>query len=183
MKTAIKLWITLPLLLAVFLINTPYPAYAYGEVLGTNIVSEQSISVGGIKIESPTNPITINTPKPTFAGYTTPNSTVTLIFHSNPIIRTTLSDATGYWTYTLDTPLPPGRHTVSTKTTDSNGVTSAETLLATFDVANPKSPTPFPTFAPNLQPNYMNAAEVILGAIVVLGLGYAFLSKRGFLNK
>lgn len=50
--------------------------------------------------------------RPTFSGVTTPNSTVTVTVHSDPVTCTTTADAQGNWSCTLDQDLPSGEHTV-----------------------------------------------------------------------
>jgi hypothetical protein len=44
-------------------------------------------------------------------GKSLPNSYITLIIHSNPIVVTVKTDSNGLWTYNLERPLSPGKHT------------------------------------------------------------------------
>lgn len=53
--------------------------------------------------------------KPTFSGYATPLSSVTVTVHSDPITCTTTADATGYWSCTLSSSVPEGQHQVFVK--------------------------------------------------------------------
>lgn len=46
-----------------------------------------------------------------FKGYSVPNTIITLIIYSNPIVVTVKTDENGLWTYNLTKPLEPGNHT------------------------------------------------------------------------
>src|SRR3989344_3330381 len=173
MKMLMKLWIILPLLLIVFFISTPNSAYALSSVLGTSKVAGEGITIGGVAIEDPTEELTVNSQTPTFSGYTLPNAKVTLIIRSEPIYRETLSDATGYWTYTLDIPIEEGSHTVSMNVTDSDGNTSEEALVASFRVPGVKGESTVVS-PEKLGPNYLTVSLVVLGALVLLAATHAF---------
>lgn len=56
--------------------------------------------------------------RPTFSGTTTPNSTVTVTVHSDPVICTTISDNTGKWSCMLPSDLPEGSHVVNVVVTN-----------------------------------------------------------------
>lgn len=181
MKMIMKLWIILPLLLIGLFLSTPNSVYALSSVLGASVVVGEGITIGGVTIEDPTEEFPVDTQTPTFSGYTVPNVRVTLIFRSEPIYRETLSDATGYWTYTLDTPIEEGSHTISMNITDSNGNTGEEVLVASFRVPEVKgeSTSTLPAISPEkLGPNYLTVSLAVLGGVILLGLIYAVLSKR-----
>lgn len=57
----------------------------------------------------------------TFNGKSVPNSIITLLIYSNPIVVTVKTDANGSWTYTLEKPLDPGKHAVYTIATKQTG--------------------------------------------------------------
>lgn len=63
--------------------------------------------------------------RPTFSGVTTPNSTVTVTVHSDPLSCSTTSDAQGNWSCTLDKDLEPGQHTVNILVTKPDSSTES----------------------------------------------------------
>lgn len=167
-------------MLIVFTLNSSQPVQAFSSVLGTTSVSTQSISIGGNNITSPDVPVDVDNNKPSFSGYTIPNSKITLTFQSEPIIREALSDATGFWEYTLDVPLEPGTHELSMQVTDQNGNKSENKLVATFKV--PESsvqaaiiPSPIPK---KIEFNYFTLTLGVIGSLTILGILYALIIKN-----
>lgn len=57
----------------------------------------------------------------TFTGKSLPNTIITLLIYSNPIIVTVKTDENGTWTYTLEKPLDPGKHAVYSVATKPSG--------------------------------------------------------------
>lgn len=71
---------------------------------------------------------------PTFQGRATPNSTVTIVIHSETITGVVVADSTGNWVYTPNTPLSQGQHTaIITVTNPETG--AVETVPVTFTVS------------------------------------------------
>ncbi|USN95589.1 MAG: hypothetical protein H6793_00255 [Candidatus Nomurabacteria bacterium] len=64
--------------------------------------------------------------RPTFSGTTTPNSTVSVTVHSDPVVCTATADSSGNWSCTLPSDLAPGTHTVTIQITKPDS--STETL-------------------------------------------------------
>lgn len=165
------------------LTNSPPVLYAFSSVLGTKVIGEQGVSVDGNQVEDPKTPIVAESNTPTFSGYTISNAEVLLIINSDTIEAETLSDANGYWLYSMDTALEVGQHTLSLKVTDKNGAESEETLAATFIVPEVKgaettsmlgnAPTPK---TPRI--NYLTITLVVLGSLTLLGAFYAFFNRR-----
>ncbi len=167
-------------ILIAFAFSSSQSVHAFSSVLGANVAPTQSISIGGSTITSPDVPINVDSNKPSFSGYTTPNSKVTLTFQSQTIIREVLSDATGFWKYTLDVPLEPATHKISMQVTDKYGNKSENKLLATFIVpeANAQAsiiPSPIPK---KMEFNYLTITLGVLGALAVLGIIYAWIIKN-----
>lgn len=71
------------------------------------------------------------TTTPTVTGYAPPYSDIVVTFHSNPVTCITKADATGWWSCTLERPLPAGTHHV-----DVTAVTPAGIRLSypTFEI-------------------------------------------------
>ena len=173
MKKLLRLFIVFQIILTVITaVGNVSKSYAFSSVLGAKVVIEES-TIDGVKIESPRKEILIISKNPTFSGYTIPNSKLTLIIRSMPIYRNILSDANGFWKYTLDIPLASGRHTLSMKISDRYGNTSDEILIATFRIPQ------FPTSQPQIQQiNYFSITLIVLGALFFLGIIYAVLHKK-----
>ncbi len=165
------------------LINSPSASNAFTSVLGTKVIGEQGVSIDRHQVEDPKTPIVADSAKPTFSGYTVSNAKVFLIINSDPIEAETLSDANGYWLYTIDTSLEVGQHTLSLKITDDIGVESEETIAATFIIPEVKGSqtsatlgnTPLPK-TPKI--NYLTITPVVLGSLTLLGTIYAFFNRR-----
>ncbi len=86
------------------------------------------------------NPTADNTP--TVTGTAEPNSTVTVYADGN-IAGTASADASGNYTYTFTTPLSDGTHSLTARSTDGAGNTSASsaTLSIVIDTQAPVVPT------------------------------------------
>ena len=173
------------ILLFVFAIS-PAPVGAFSAVLGAKVIGDEGVSIGGYQVEDPETPINSDTPTPTFYGYTIPNAEVTLIIRSEPREYTTLSDATGYWSYALQEPLEAGQHTLSLKVTDQYGITSDEVLAATFippevkgesATPPPQSPTT-PPIPKNPGLNYFTTTLIVLGSLLMLGAVYFYFVRK-----
>lgn len=175
---------TLLLLVGVLSFAKPKTSWAFPSVFGARIIGDEGIFVDGRKVEDEDEPLTADSPTPTFEGYTVPQARVLLIIRTDPIEAETLSDAHGYWKYTLGQPLEPGQHTLSLRVTDKNGVTSDQVLAATFIVPEVKgagSATPAATTSPlpkSPRLNYLTITLIVLGSLILLGVAYAFLSRR-----
>lgn len=171
-------------LLFVFTIG-PTPIGAFSAVLGARVIGDEGVSIDGYQSDDPESPITLDDSTPTFSGYTIPNAEVTLIIRSEPTEYTTLSDATGYWTYTFDEPLNAGQHTLSLKVTDQYGITSDEVLAATFTVPEVKGESIAPSLSPTSPPipknprvNYLTISLVVIGSLALLGVLYFYLARK-----
>jgi len=120
--------------------------------------------------------------QPLFEGRAQPNSDVEITIQSSQEITTTVqSDGSGTWQYRPDTKLAPGKHTLTIKTLDANGI--IKTLTQSFTVfaegsqfvepsisptSVPTSPTPqpSPTSLPTILPT--NDPTAIPTPIVIL---------------
>jgi hypothetical protein len=95
--------------------------------------SEQATQ-SALLIESPANNENITSTTPSIQGKGIPNSTITIVIHSDPVTDTVTVDANGNWVYTPKTALSPGTHTVEAMYTDpATGQTQTRTI--TFIVA------------------------------------------------
>lgn len=70
----------------------------------------------------------------TFKGTSLPNTVITILIFSNPIVVTVKTDANGAWTYHLEKPLTPGKHAVYTVATTPDG-TQVRSEVADFFIA------------------------------------------------
>jgi hypothetical protein len=68
----------------------------------------------------------------TFAGRALPNSFVTLYVFSTPVVVTVKADASGAWSYTLDTELEDGAHELYVATVDAGGRILAKSPAVPF---------------------------------------------------
>ena len=184
MKKLLTAFLVTSLLFVGTLLASPSSTYAFSSVLGTKVIGEQGVSIDGYQITDPENLIVVDSNYPTFSGYTVANAEILLIISSETIEAETLSDANGYWIYTMESPLEAGQHTLSLKITDSKGIASEETLAATFIIPEVKGEettapittgTPFPK-TPRI--NYLTISLIVLGSLVLLGAIYAFLSRK-----
>ena len=163
----------------------PAPVGAFSAVLGARVIGDEGVYIDGYQANDPESLITLDTPMPTFSGYTIPNTNILLIIRSEPIERETLSDATGYWSYTFTEPLDAGQHTLSLKVTDQYGITSDEVLAATFTVPGVKGESITPPLSPTSPPipknpkiNYLTISLGVIGSLALLGAVYFYLAKK-----
>jgi len=184
MKKKIAFFLATLLMFGGVFLAKPSLSLAFPAVLGTKIIGDQQVSIDGYLIDDPEDPIIIDTQQPNFSGYTVANAEILLIIASDPIEAETLSDANGYWSYTMENPLEAGQHTLSLKVTDSSGIASEEALVATFIVpevrgeqtAAPVSEeTPLPK---SPAANYLTITIGVLGALTLLGVIYAFFLRK-----
>lgn len=68
----------------------------------------------------------------TFSGRALPNSFVTLYVFSTPVVVTVKADASGAWSYTLDTELEDGAHELYVATVDAGGRILAKSPAVPF---------------------------------------------------
>ncbi|MBY0539252.1 hypothetical protein K2P56_02340 [Patescibacteria group bacterium] len=68
----------------------------------------------------------------TFSGRALPNSFVTLYVFSTPVVVTVKADASGAWSYTLDTELEDGNHELYVATVDAGGRILAKSPAVPF---------------------------------------------------
>lgn len=93
------------------------------------------------KISPEINGTVFKTTRPKFSGTTFPNSRVDIYIYSEPIHGVTYSDSKGYWEWTPDQDIPPGKHTIQATVTDSKGNKSMASVAYTFEIASDaKSP-------------------------------------------
>lgn len=69
--------------------------------------------------------------RPTFSGTASPNSSVTVTIHSDPITCTTTADSNGNWSCTPTLQIPSGNHTIEILSHDSAGTIT----LASFKLS------------------------------------------------
>ena len=67
-------------------------------------------------------------------GVAKPNTIVTILIYSNPIVVTVKTDANGLWKYTLEKPLDSGEHTAYVVTARTDG-TKIRSEVSTFFIA------------------------------------------------
>lgn len=189
MKKRLNILLIVLLVTAGIFLVKPSLTYAFSSVLGAKTIGGKDVSINGYQTDDPKNPIMLDTATPTFSGYTIPNASLLLIIRSEPIERETLSDATGYWSYTFDEPLVAGQHTLSLKVTDQYGITSDEVLAVTFTVPEVKGentlPSPSSTTPPIAkisQVNYLTISLAVIGSLVLLSALYFYLARKPHSN-
>lgn len=162
----------------------PPQTLAFSSVLGAKVIGRQEVYIDGNKVIDPKDIIVADSSQPTFSGYAVANAEVLLIINSDPFEAETLSDANGYWLYTMEIPLKAGQHALSLKITDSNNITSEETFVATFivpEVKGEEATTPITNkepFPKTPKVNYLTISLVVLSSLVFMGILYAFLSRK-----
>lgn len=93
------------------------------------------VSESDIKIEKVINTkLENNNVALTFKGKSLPNTVITLLIFSNPIVVTVKTDENGSWTYHLEKPLEPGKHAIYTVATKSDG-TQVRSQVEDFFIA------------------------------------------------
>lgn len=119
------------------------------------------------QITTPTSNEGFKDQQPLFEGNAVPNKDVEITIQSNQEITTTVSaDANGKWQYRPQQPLAPGKHTITIRTVDADGI--IRTLSQSFVVyaagseftepsispspANTTTPTSTPTTIPSATP-------------------------------
>lgn len=75
-----------------------------------------------------------NTVGITFTGKAQPNTIITLLIFSNPIVVTVKTDANGVWKYTLEKPLAGGKHEVYAVVPKADG-TKVRSEVASFFIS------------------------------------------------
>lgn len=129
--------------------------------------------------------------KPLFRGKGIPGQKVTLTIESDLQIAQVVVDANGIWTHQPNTPLAPGKHTVTA--TFFDGPDAAKIVTRSFEVfasgsqvsepATPSSPiqqpTPPPSIAPTAAP--VPKTATVLPAIAILSTALVFIAF-GFLG-
>lgn len=70
----------------------------------------------------------------TFSGKAVPNTILTLLIYSEPIVVTVKTDANGVWSYNLDKPLSPGEHSAYIVVPQEGGV-QIRSEVANFSIA------------------------------------------------
>jgi len=114
-----------------------------------------------------------NTNKPTFSGRTFPNCLVKILIYSKPIVGTTYSDSTGYWSWTPSEPIPPGEHIIQATATDAQGHVSLASAPVKFSIASDVAGA-----TSKAQTNWVIYAIWALVAIFILAGGYALTRKK-----
>lgn len=157
-------------------------AHAFSSVLGTSkIAPDIQVYVDGTLVEKAEEEIAIRTNKPSFFGYTLDNVKIELTVQSEPIIRETTSDNSGYWIYQLDEQLDPGVHTLSMNLTDASGASTGAFLASTFKVPDVLSESVSLTKAPTpslYQLNYFTITLIVFGIALLLLFLYALVKWR-----
>ena len=121
----------------------------------------------------------------TFQGKAEPDSVISILIYSNPIVVTVRTDANGVWTYTLEEPLEPGNHTAYVVVPKEDG-SQIRSEINTFFVP--------PVYASSVENQNLRSVEVsdsslirnfvilavilVLDAIMILLLVYHFKSKK-----
>lgn len=134
---------------------------------------------------------------PVFTGTGVPGKTIQIIIESSiPITATVVVDENGNWHWTPPANLPPGTHTVTVKTADSNNnsqefVRQFTILASGTQVVEAATISASPTASPTTSPTATSATEPASGnitptflltlfglALFVLGFGRIFLLDR-----
>ncbi len=69
-----------------------------------------------------------------FSGKSVPNTIITVLVYSNPIVVTVKTDKNGMWSYTLEKPLESGNHVVYVVVPNANGE-KTRSPVASFTIA------------------------------------------------
>lgn len=127
------------------------------ESIGFPVFSERATEAPVVSIETPEPDEGFSDQRPNFEGTSMPNSTVEITIQSDQEIKTSVtSNSAGNWEFRPETPLEPGKHTITIRTRDENGIlriiTRPFTVYAqgsqfTEPSVSPSrtSPTPTPT--------------------------------------
>jgi hypothetical protein len=101
--------------------------------------------------------------QPEFNGTAPPNTTVTIVIHSDEAIQAQVTaDNNGQWTFRPEKPLSPGSHTITITTTDTSGNTKTATQPFTIFPAGTQVfqvATPAATLSPTVAPLPTNTPE------------------------
>jgi hypothetical protein len=87
----------------------------------------------------PTSNQTISSKRPTFTGTSKSGSTITIVINSDPITGVVTSNSSGNWSFTPDTDIPDGHHTITVTEQSSDGNT--RTISNTFFIQTRATPT------------------------------------------
>jgi hypothetical protein len=79
---------------------------------------------------------TIKNPTPTIEGATEPGGAVTL-YDGQTVLGTTVASSTGAWSFTPATPLDPGDHAITARSTDAAGNVSQASSAITLTIVPP----------------------------------------------
>lgn len=152
---------------------------AFSSVLGSRVALTE-LKIDGILVEDSETPIKIKNPMPFFSGYTAPNVKLVLSIHSNEeILREALTDANGYWSYTLNKELEAGDHTLHMQLIDEDGNQSDMALAAKFTVVSATEKAK-PESVSTSMPSFLWFIIIILGSLLLLLSAYLIVRKNTF---
>ena len=114
--------------------------------------------------------------RPTFSGTTTPNSTVSVTVHSDPVVCTATADSSGNWSCTLPSDLAPGTHTVTIQITKPDS--STETLGPYSVVVTEGQATTITSNDKLANTGQNTIAVALVGSLLVLATSILAILKR-----
>lgn len=173
MKHLIKFLILLFIFLSVF--STP-SVFAFSSVL-TGKISVEVFTVDGTKIIDFNRVITLRSRYPIFSGYTLPNIKLTFVIRGPINIKhQVLTDANGFWKYTVDTPLKAGQYSVLMEPSDSDSQNGSSTLVAKMNVPQTTGATnQLSALWSTMTGDHINISSLNLGSLGLLSVAYILL--------
>ncbi len=121
----------------------------------------------------------------TLQGKAEPNTVISVLIYSNPIVVTVRTDANGVWTYTLEEPLEPGNHTAYVVVPKADGSQIRSEINTFFvppvyasSVDNQNLRSVEESETPLIRNFIILAVILVLDAVMILLLVYHFKSKK-----
>ncbi len=93
-----------------------------------------------VQVQMPADQSPINDPQPMIAGTAEPSATVVIVINAGTAseeMATVTADASGAWSYMTMMPLADGPHTIDVMATDTNGMTTGDSVTFTVDTSAP----------------------------------------------
>jgi hypothetical protein len=123
------------------------------------VIDTQAPAAPTVMLQTPAKDGVISTNKPTVTGAAEANSTVT-VYAGGVAVGTAKADASGQYTYTFDTALSQGLHTITTTATDAAGNTSLPSATLSFSIVTIVPATPAAPILPGIIiPGLVNTGE------------------------
>lgn len=163
------------LFLSFFIIASNSFIYAYSTVI-TGKITIEVFTIDGEKIFERQRELKITSKYPVLSGYTLPNIKITLyVIGRKTIQKELLTDAHGYWSYKLDTPLDEGQHKVYIRPADLYGNVGKEDLMAQIKVEREEKANLISNIRKQFRTDYTNISSMNLGSLGFLSLVYTLL--------